>query len=679
MRRTEQKILELLQSASEELHTEKIAEALGVTRHTAAKYLEILRAKGIVQYRKLGNAKLWRVSDAAPSPVAAPAEATRLPEPSLRRPPRAFAEIHPPFNDREAVLEASRCLECGGPLEPAPCIEACPARIDIPRFIQEVFQGRPLDAARTIFAANVLGGTCARVCPVEELCEGACVLSREGRRAVEIGRLQRYATDQAIKSGEHRRILARTHGPRLPQTEKRKVAVIGAGPAGLSCAAELVKWGYSVTVFEQRERPGGLVTYAIAPYKQQYEPLPKEVEALERLGVELRFHTAVGRDVPFEEIECEYDAIFLGVGLGEDTRAGLPGEDLLGVWESLVFIEKLKEGRFEELGVEGKRVAVIGGGNTAIDVAREALRLGAQEVLVVYRRTREQMPAYAHEVEAAEREGVRFRFLTMPLRFLGERGRVAGIECLKMKLGAPDASGRPRPVPQPGTEFVLDVDLVVQAIGQRPRTDFFERLGMETEGGRVKVDERFRTSRPKYFAGGDCVNGGGTVVEAVQHGKLAAWGIHRTLSEPQGGHLRPEEEEEALPARGLSRSSGSPDVSIRTKRTKQSANGVLKHFQGDFYVAIQRAYCKGCELCVQSCPTGVLALDEKGKIVVKAVEKCVFCGICEVRCPDFAIWIVKEPALDPDLDRDCDREAPAIAMRSGGGSAGTSGRTSGRG
>ena len=656
MKRTEQKILELLQSASEELHTEKIAEALGVTRHTAAKYLEILRAKGIVQYRKLGNAKLWRTSDAAPpSPSGPSAQAAppRAAEP-LRRLPRAFAEIHPPLNDHEAVLEASRCLECGGPGEPAPCIEACPTHIDIPRFIREIFQGRPLDAARTIFAANVLGGTCARVCPVEELCEGACVLSKEGRRAVEIGRLQRYATDQAIKSGEHLRILTHTHSPRLPQPEKPKVAVIGAGPAGLSCAAELVKLGHSVTVFEQRERPGGLVTYAIAPYKQQYEPLPKEVEALEKLGVELRFRTAVGRDISLEEIEREYDAVFLGVGLGEDTRASLPGEDLLGVWESLVFIEKLKEGRFEELGVEGKRVAVIGGGNTAIDVAREALRLGAQEVLVLYRRTREQMPAYAHEVEAAEREGVQFMFLTMPLRFLGERGRVVGIECLKMKLGAPDASGRPRPVPQPGTEFVLDVDLVVQAIGQRPRTDFFERLGVEIEGGRVKVDERFRTSRPKYFAGGDCVNGGGTVVEAVQQGKLAAWGIHRTLAERRGRGLSPEEEE-ALRALNFPLRSDSLHVSIRT----QSENGVLKHFQGDFYVATQRAYCKGCELCVQSCPKGVLALDEKGKIVVKAVEECVFCGICEARCPDFAIWIVKEPVLDRD------REAQTAAMRSG--------------
>ncbi len=657
MKPTEERVVELLRSASEELHTERIAESLGVTRHTAAKYLEILRAKGVVRCRKLGNAKLWCLSGDTPglsSPESAGGEA-RTPEPSRKKGPRAFAEIHPPLNDREAVLEASRCLECGGPFEPAPCIEACPTRIDIPRFIREIFQGRPLDAARTIFAANVLGGTCARVCPVEELCEGACVLSKEGRRAVEIGRLQRYATDRAFKAGEHRRILARTHGPPRGRASqpKAKVAVIGAGPAGLSCAAELVKLGYSVTVFEQRERPGGLITYAIAPYKQQYEPLPKEVEALEKLGVELRFRTAVGRDLSLEEIEREYDAVFLGVGLGEDTQAGLPGEDLLGVWESLVFIEKLKEGRFEELGVEGKRVAVIGGGNTAVDVAREALRLGARDVVIVYRRTREQMPAYAHEVEAAEREGVQFMFLTMPLRFRGERGRVVGIECLKMKLGSPDASGRPRPVPLPGTEFVIDADVVVQAIGQRPRTDFFERLGIEIEGGRVKVDERFRTSHPKYFAGGDCVNGGGTVVEAVQQGKLAAWGIHRALAERRGRGLSPEEEE-ALRAVKFPVRSDSPHVSVRTR----SENGVLKHFQGDFYVATQRAYCKGCELCVQSCPKGVLALDERGKIVVKAVSECVFCGICEARCPDFAIWIVKESALDRD------REAQAAAMRS---------------
>ena len=635
MQPIEQRILELLRTAAEEMHTEKIADCLGITRHTAAKYLEILKAKGAVQYRKLGNAKLWRaVGEGTFAPEAfeeAPPRELRGAE--LRKLPQAFAEIHPPLSDREAAVEAARCLQCGGPLEPAPCTEACPTHIDVPRFIQQIRRGDPLAAAQTIFAANVLGGSCARVCPVEELCEGACVLSKEGRRAIEIARLQRYATDRAFKDREHLRMLT---AQRASKRRSERVAVVGAGPAGLACAAELAKLGYAVTIYEQRERPGGLITYGIAPYKQQYEPLPKEIEVLERLGVELRFHTAVGRDVSIEELERTHDAIFLGVGLGEDTRAGLSGENLTGVWESLVFIEKLKAGRIGELGVEGRRVVVIGGGNTAIDVAREAVRLGARDVTIVYRRTREHMPAYAHEVEAAEREGVQFLFLTMPVRFLGdESGRVRGVECLRMKLGAPDASGRPRPVPLPGTEFIVEADVVVQAIGQRSRVEFFERLGIELEGGRVKVSETFQTSNPKYFAGGDCVNGGGTVVEAVQHGKLAAWGIQRYLAERRGEAL-----EIFQPAGGRAF-----EAKFEAKIELQRENGILKHYQGESYLAIQKAFCKGCELCVHSCPKGVLTLDEKGRIAVKDVKECVFCGICEARCPDFAIWIVKEPQL----------------------------------
>jgi len=441
-----------------------------------------------------------------------------------------FAELHPPLAEREAVIEANRCLECGGPLAPAPCVAACPTHIDIPKFIKEIREGCPLDSAQTIFEANILGGTCARVCPVEELCEGACVLNKEGRRAVSIGRLQRYATDWALKNS------SQVHkSTSLQKTQERKgsVGVIGAGPAGLACAAELAKLGYRVTIYERRELPGGLITYGIAPYKQLFEPLPQEVEIIKQLGVEFRFGVTVSKSVSVEDLERKHEAIFVGIGLGEDLQTHLPGEDLEGVWDSLEFIEKLKHGRPDELKI-GERVAVIGGGNTAIDVAREAVRLGAKDVVVLYRRTEEQMPAYAHEVRAAKREGVRFFWLTAPLKFIGNT-KVKGIECIYMKLGATDASGRPRPEPVPGTEFVLDADAVIKAIGQRPQKEFFEKLGVELKDGLVRVNERYQTSREKYFAGGDCINGGGTVVEAVQHGKLAAQGIHQYLNLRQQG------------------------------------------------------------------------------------------------------------------------------------------------
>lgn len=351
------------------------------------------------------------------------------------------------------------------------------------------------------------------------------MLLKEGRRPVAIARLQRYATDRLLATGS--RPLAKSQ---KPITKSQSVGVIGAGPAGLSCAAELAKLGYDVTVYESRPDFGGLITYAVAPYKQLKEPLPEEVKPILELGVKLQLGVTVGKDISIKDLEEKHDAIFLGIGMGEDIRADIPGENLDGVWNSLEFIEKLKLGRLEEVKI-GERVAVIGGGNTAIDVAREAVRLGAKDVLVLYRRTREQMPAYAHEVRAAEKEGVHFLWLTAPVKFLGDC-HVRQIECIYMRLGKPDSSGRPRPEPVPGTEFKIDVDTVILAFGQRFRTEFLEAIeGLEIERGLVKVNERYQTTNEKYFAGGDCINGGGTVVEAVQHGKLAAQGIHQYLEE----------------------------------------------------------------------------------------------------------------------------------------------------
>jgi dihydropyrimidine dehydrogenase (NAD+) subunit PreT len=430
-----------------------------------------------------------------------------------------FAELRPPLASDEAVLEADRCLGCGGRHAPAPCVVACPAEVDVPTFVEAIARGDLDEAATTIFAENLLGGSCARVCPAEVLCEGACVLIHEGRRPVEIARLQRFAADSALENGVSLR-------SRATPTNGRRVAVVGAGPAGLACAGELAARGYSVAVYDERDEAGGLVRYAIAPYRQLREPLPAELRLLEDLGVELRLGERVDAAL-LAQLERDADAVFLGVGLGADLDPDLPGEELPGVWRSLEFVEALKCQRPPHV---SSRVAVVGGGNTAIDVAREAVRLGADDVVLVYRRTKAEMPAYAHEVEEARDEGVRFEWLSAPVRILG-CGRVSALECQRMALGEPDASGRARPEPVPGSQFLLPVDTVVLAIGQAPRREFLANVvDLELAGGRVAVDAATGcTGNPKVFAGGDAVNGGATAVEAVAHGKRAARGIDALL------------------------------------------------------------------------------------------------------------------------------------------------------
>lgn len=430
-----------------------------------------------------------------------------------------FDELKPPLDDEQAIVEAERCLECGG-YASAPCVVACPADVDVPSFVEEIAAGDPEAAAETIYAANILGASCARVCPVEELCEGACVLVHEGRRPVEIARLQRYATDWALSAGVPlRRAVAPSSG--------RRVAVLGAGPAGLACAGELAARGYRVTVYDEHDEPGGLVRFAIAPYRIVSDPLPEEALALSDLGVEFALGVRIDSPEALRGIEAEADAVFLGIGMGEDTSAGLEGEELEGVWDSLPFIEAIKRGEPPRV---GRSVAVIGGGNTAVDVACEARRLGATEVTMIYRRTEAEMPAYPHEVAFARDEGVRFQWLSAPTRFLGTK-RVEGVECRSMRLDEPDASGRRRPEPVSGTEFVLPVETVVKAIGQRPRAELLSWIGgLELDRGLIRVDaETGRTSNPQYFAAGDAVNGGATVVEAVRGAKLAARAIDAVL------------------------------------------------------------------------------------------------------------------------------------------------------
>jgi glutamate synthase (NADPH/NADH) small chain len=351
------------------------------------------------------------------------------------------------------------------------------------------------------------------------LCEGACVLPHDGQPPIAIAQLQRFAMDEALGPD----LVARpSSGP-----TGCRVAVLGAGPAGLVCAGELAALGHRVTVYDEREEVGGLVRYAIAPYRIDSSPLPAERHMLEALGVEFRLGTRIESREDLAAVAAAADAVFLGVGMGADADVHYPGEELPGVWDSLPFIEALKTGRPP---VVGRRVAVIGGGNTAIDIARESVRLGADRVTMIYRRTRQDMPAYAFEVDDAEAEGVAFQWLSAPVRFLGER-RLEGVECRLQSLGAPDESGRRRPQPLEGSEFVVPADTVVKAIGQRPRSElagWIEEL--ELDGGTVPVDpETGQTANSRFFAGGDVTNGGASVVEAVREAKRAARGIDEWL------------------------------------------------------------------------------------------------------------------------------------------------------
>ena len=427
----------------------------------------------------------------------------------------AFSELRPPLDLDAALLEADRCLFCAGPYAPPPCAAACPVGVDVPRFVRQIAEGRPLAAARTIFADNLLGATCARVCPVEVLCESACVLVHEGRQPIEIARLQRYATDAALEASLPLRAA-------LPRNGLR-VAVVGAGPAGLTCAGELAARGFDVAVYDAHDEIGGTVRTAIAPYRQVVDPLPAEREALAQLGVDFHFGTRIESSEELRAIVDRSAAVFLGVGLGADRALECPGTDLPGFWQSLEFVAALKHGDAPSV---GKRVVVLGGGNTAIDVAREAVRLGAERVTIAYRRTRDLMPAYAFEVEDAEEEGVEFEWLGAPVEVLG-KDRVECVLFDRLRLGEPDAQGRNSLEPT-GERFLLLADTVVAAIGQAARPELLE-WALALHGGGIAVDRGGRTSLPRIYAGGDAVNGGTSVVQAVAEGRRAARAIEEDL------------------------------------------------------------------------------------------------------------------------------------------------------
>lgn len=425
----------------------------------------------------------------------------------------ALGELLPPLTANEAAVEAARCLMCYD----APCTHACPTHIDIPKFIKKIATENLRGSARTILESNLLGATCARVCPVQELCEGACVLGAE-HKPIAIGRLQRYAMDFAYGKG----LL-----PFEPvKATGKKVAVIGAGPSGLSCAGELARRGHSVTLFEKREVAGGLSTYGIIGLREPVEVALAEVAMIEKLGVKIESGKELGANLNAAELQASFGAIFLSVGLGTTPALGIPGEEQ--IIDGLEYIEqsKLDAGKM----MIGRSVVVIGAGNTAIDCATIAKRLGANEVTIVYRRSEKEMTAYAHEYDFIKREGVGFSFLTQPVRVHRENGAVKSLQCVRMRLGPVDASGRRAPQVVGGSDFSIISDQIVKAIGQE-KPSIATLLGLQTNRGFIQVNSEFETSVHGVFAGGDCVRarGAASTVMAVQDGKLAARAIHERL------------------------------------------------------------------------------------------------------------------------------------------------------
>ncbi|MBS4177367.1 NAD(P)-dependent oxidoreductase [Lederbergia citrea] len=432
-----------------------------------------------------------------------------------------FQEVHPGLTNQEAIEESNRCLYCYD----APCITACPTGIDIPSFIKKIASGNLKGSAKTIMTSNPIGASCARVCPTEELCEGACVLNHS-TKPIMIGNLQRYATDWAIKNEQVLFTPGKKNG--------KKVAIIGGGPAGLAAARELGLLGYDVTIYEAEESAGGLNTYGIVSFRLPQEISYWEVNQVKSLDVRIVTNTRVGIDISVEEILETYDTIVLAIGMSSVPNLGISGEDLEGVYDAIEFVKDTKTKPITDQYL-GKRVVVIGAGNTAIDGATCSVRLGAENVKILYRRTIEEMTAYDFEYEFAKQDGVEFRWLTAPKQIIGnEQGQVIGIECIKMGLGEPGDDGRRRPVPIEGSEFILEVDVVIKAIGQSRYIKLIEQFGLEHNGGVVNIDHHtFQTLNKKVFACGDVIFGKGQgeamVVTAAQQGKETAYAIHKLL------------------------------------------------------------------------------------------------------------------------------------------------------
>lgn len=429
-----------------------------------------------------------------------------------------FADIHPPFETHEgAAIEANRCLFCYD----APCMKSCPTSIDVPRFIKQIASENIKGSAKTIFDANIMGGGCSKVCPVEKLCEGACVYNLMHEEPIAIAKLQRYATEKAI--AENWKLFERA------PSNGKKVAVVGAGPAGLACAHALSLRGVDVTIFEKEAKGGGLMTYGVAAYKVTPEFCAAEVDWITSIGgIDIRYNQTLGKDVFLDDLISDFDAVYLGFGVGVARNLDIPGEDLEGVVDAIGFIYDIRTQPWANIPV-GDRVAVIGLGMTAIDAATQSIRLGAKDVTIVYRRTENEKPCTDAELDLARLDGCNFVFLAAPKAITGTNGKVQQLVCSKMTLGTPDASGRRAPV-DTGETMTLDVDMVIKAAGQIPFAGLVRDLRLLEKNGKIEIDAQGQTSLKGVFAGGDCVNGGKEVVNAVQAGKDGAAGILKWLA-----------------------------------------------------------------------------------------------------------------------------------------------------
>lgn len=439
-----------------------------------------------------------------------------------------FNEVALGYSKEEAQQEARRCLQC----KKAPCIKACPVEIDIPSFIAKIAEKDYRGAIRKIKEANLLPAMCGRVCPQEGLCEKACTLSKK-YEPVAIGRLERFVADWEIQKGS-------PESSSLPSSTGKHVAVIGSGPGSLSCAGDLVRLGHRVTIFEALHKPGGVLVYGIPEFRLPKAIVGREVEYICSLGVEVKTGYVIGKICTLDELFSQgYDAIFIGIGAGLPKFMDIPGENLNGVYSANEFLTRtnlMKAYLFPQYDTPikiGKRVAVIGGGNVAMDASRVALRLGAQKVFNIYRRSPQEMPARVEEVQNAKDEGVEFKFLTNPVRILGSKEDwVTGIECIKMELGEPDESGRRRPVPIKGSEFIIGVDIVVMAIGAgaNPLLPSATPDLKVNKWGYIVIDETSgKTSKESVWAGGDIVSGAATVISAMASGRRSARAIHQYL------------------------------------------------------------------------------------------------------------------------------------------------------
>ncbi len=424
-----------------------------------------------------------------------------------------FADIHPPFeNITAAQVEASRCLFCYD----APCTKSCPTSIDVPKFIKQIVTDNVKGSAHTIFSSNIMGAGCSKVCPVEKLCEGSCVFNLLEEPPIPIAKLQRYSTEKAMENNWQL-------FQRKPSVGK-KVAIVGAGPAGLSCAHVLSRAGVDVTIFEKESKGGGLMTYGIAAYKVTPQFCEDEVNYILSLGgIEIKYNHEIGKEITLSKLKKDYDAVFLAWGVGVARQLEIPGEKLEGVVDAISFIYDLRSKGFSSVPV-GDKVAVIGMGMTAIDAATQAKRLGAKEVTMVYRRTEAEKPCTDVELDIAKLDGCKIIWLAAPQKIKGSEGKVKQLVCSKRKLGEPDASGRKSPV-DTGETFVLDVDMVIKAAGQVPFEKLVKKSNLDNKNGKIVVKENCATNIKGVFAGGDAVNGGKEVVDAAQAGKIGAKAI----------------------------------------------------------------------------------------------------------------------------------------------------------